>query len=118
MFKVTPNPPETDPTSAHAGLDAKKLDEAADRALNYYLAPKPQANTKQSPGQLFTVVDGLDSETLLANLSETLASANAMLNDLAFDLEGSNRHVAFGIQQMVELSELLANRALDIIDPR
>ncbi|CDF95006.1 MULTISPECIES: DUF6124 family protein [unclassified Pseudomonas] len=118
MFKVTPNPPKTDPTAPHTGLDAKKLDEAAERALNFYLAPEPQAKKKPSPGQLFTLVEDLDSETLLANLSETLASANAMLSDLAFNLEGSNRHIAFGVQQMVELSELLANRALDVVDPR
>jgi hypothetical protein len=118
MFKVTPNPPKTDPTSPHTGLDAKKLDEAAERAHNFYLAPEPQSKKKPSPGQLFTVVEDMDSETLLANLSETLASANAMLSDLAFNLEGSNRHIAFGVQQMVELSELLANRALDVVDPR
>ncbi len=62
--------------------------------------------------------DGIDTESLLANLSESLASANAMINALAFDLEGSRRHVALGIQQVIELSELLANRALDNIDPR
>jgi len=28
------------------------------------------------------------------------------------------RYIASGVQQMVELSELLANRALDIVDPR
>ena len=41
-----------------------------------------------------------------------------MVNDLALDLEGSRRHVALGGAQMIELSELLANRALDIVDPR
>ena len=40
------------------------------------------------PGQLFAVVNAVDTETLLANLSENLASANAMVSDLAFDLEG------------------------------
>ncbi len=55
---------------------------------------------------------------LLANLSETLASANAMVSDLAFGLEGSRRHVALGILQLIELSVLLANRALDNVDPR
>ncbi|WP_251032029.1 DUF6124 family protein, partial [Pseudomonas fluorescens] len=50
--------------------------------------------------------------------SETLASVNAMASDLAFELDGSRRHVVLGIQQMVELSELLANRALDIAVPR
>ena len=67
---------------------------------------------------MFTVAKSADTETLLANLSETLASASAMLGDLAFDLEGSRRHFALGVQQMIELGELLANRALDIVEPR
>ncbi len=63
-------------------------------------------------------MEGIDAESLLANLSETLASANAMASDLAFDLKGSRRHVALGLQQLIELGELLANRALDTVDPR
>jgi hypothetical protein len=39
-----------------------------------------------------------------------------MTNDLAFDLEGSRRHIALGIQQLIELSGLLANRVLDRIN--
>ncbi|MBT2337669.1 MULTISPECIES: DUF6124 family protein [Pseudomonas] len=108
MFKVTPNPPETDPNSS-------AFDKAADRALDFYLKP---AEPAADPGQLFTVVNGIDTECLLANLSETLASANAMVSDLAFDLDGSRRHVAMGIQQLIELSGLLVNRALDNVDPR
>jgi hypothetical protein len=54
---------------------------------------------------------------VLTSLSETLASANAMASDLAFELEGSRRHVALGIQQLIELGTLLANRALDDIEP-
>src|SRR3546814_2386852 len=101
MFKATPNPPETDPLSAHAWLDPQKLDEAAKRAIDHYLDPKPQAKKKKPSGQLFTVVDGVDTESLLANLSETLASANAMLGDLTFDLEGSRGHFALGVQQKI-----------------
>ena len=55
---------------------------------------------------------------MLANLSENLASANAMISDLAFDLDGSRRRVALGILQVIEVSELLANRALDIVEVR
>ncbi|BBP58583.1 DUF6124 family protein [Pseudomonas sp. St316] len=58
------------------------------------------------------------TESLLANLSETLASANAMPSDLAFDLEGSRRHIALGIQQLIELSGQMANRALDNVEAR
>ncbi len=56
---------------------------------------------------------GIDTECLLTNLSETLACANATISDLAFELEGSRRHIALGVQQLIELSELLANRVLD-----
>jgi hypothetical protein len=70
------------------------------------------------PTQLFTVINGIETEALLANLSETLASANAMVTDLAFDLDGSRRHIALGIQQLIELSGLLANRALDNVEAR
>jgi hypothetical protein len=118
MPKITPNPPETTPSSAHAEVSPQNLDKAPERALNTHPDPKPEAKQKPSPGQLFSVVQSADAECVLANLSETLASANATLSDLAFNLEGSNRHFAFGIQQMIELSELLANRALDIVEPR
>ncbi|KQW41730.1 MULTISPECIES: DUF6124 family protein [Pseudomonas] len=119
MFKATPNPPESAPTSSYSSLDPEKFHEATERALDYYLKPE-QANPKKDrpTAQLFTVVDDIDTESLLANLSENLASANAMISDLAFDLEGSHRHIAMGIQQVIEVSELLANRALDIADPR
>ncbi|SFH48898.1 DUF6124 family protein [Pseudomonas sp. NFACC45] len=113
MFKPTPNPPDTDPTS----VNSKKFDQAADRALDFYLKPK-STKSEPAPNQVFTVVNDIDTEALLANLSETLASANAMVSDLAFDLEGSRRHVALGIQQLIELGGLLANRALDNVDPR
>jgi hypothetical protein len=110
MFKVTPNPPDTDPNS-------KAFDKAADRILDHYLKPKP-GKPEADPGPLFTVANGIDTETLLANLSENLASANAMVSDLAFDLEGPRRHIALGIQQLIELSGLLANRALDNVEAR
>ena len=86
----------------------------------FKMTPNPPRSEKAKPlpGQLFTVVDEADLECLLANLSETLASINVMASDLAFELQGPRRHFALGIQQMVELSELLANRALDIAAPR
>jgi len=108
MIKPTPNPPNTDPNSP-------KLDQAAKRTIDAYLKPTEPA---ADPAQLFTVVDGIDTECLLVNLNETLNSASAMIDDLTFDLEGSRRHVMLGIQQLIELSSLLANRALDNVDPR
>ncbi|UVL86522.1 DUF6124 family protein [Pseudomonas sp. B21-028] len=64
------------------------------------------------------VNQNIDTESPLANFSEILASANVMVNDLAFDLEGSRRHFLLGIQQLIELGTLLANRALDNVETR
>ncbi|SEI83245.1 DUF6124 family protein [Pseudomonas sp. NFACC07-1] len=115
MVKITPNPPRAEDLSAYTTLDTKKLREAADRALNIHLSPTPTKPDTQD-GQVFTVVPGLNPESVLTSLSETLASADAMVSDLAFELEGSRRHVALGIQQLIELAKLLANRALDDIE--
>ena len=106
MFKPTPNPPDTDPSS-----------KAFDKAADHYLKPKP-SKPEADIGQLFTVAHGVDTETLLANLSENLVFTNAMLNDLAFDLKGSRRHIILGIHQLIELSGQLANRALDNVEAR
>ncbi|VVO06162.1 DUF6124 family protein [Pseudomonas fluorescens] len=119
MIKVTPNTPETESTSPYTSLDSKKLHQAAERALDFHLLPcESKPKTVPISPNIFTVVDGIDTERLLVNLSETLASANVMASDLAFELEGSRRHFALGIQQMIELGELLANRVLDKVDPR
>ncbi|SCW97583.1 MULTISPECIES: DUF6124 family protein [unclassified Pseudomonas] len=117
MPKNTPNPPD-DHISRSQSVNTKKLDDAATRALDYYLKPKADKETCDTPVTLFIIAPDIDAECLLANLSETLASANAMVSDLAFDLEGSRRHIALGVQQMIELGQLLANRALDVVEVR
>ncbi|WP_442089591.1 DUF6124 family protein [Pseudomonas sp. KB_12] len=73
----------------------------------------PRTATTQSFGS-----EGDESKKLNEAADRALASVNAMANELVFDLEGARRSFALGIQQMVELSELLANRALDIAAPR
>ncbi|MBC3365465.1 DUF6124 family protein [Pseudomonas sp. SWRI154] len=119
MAKITPNPPIADEhVSRVQAARNKKLDEAADRALDFYLKPTPKKETSDKPNTIFRIAPDVDSECLLANLSENLASANAMISDLAFDLEGSRRRIAMGILQVIEVSELLANRALDIVEVR
>jgi hypothetical protein len=118
MIKITPDPPETESASPYDSLDSGKLFDAAERVLDDQLSSSDKPKPDVQSGNIFAVVDGIDTERLLANLSETLASANAMASDLAFELEGSRRHFALGIQQMIELGELLANRALDNVDPR
>ncbi|MCD7037304.1 MULTISPECIES: DUF6124 family protein [Pseudomonas fluorescens group] len=69
--------------------------------------------TPNPPVRLFTVADGISTEDLLVNLSETLASANALSCDLAFDLEGSKREELLGVAQLIELALLLADRVHD-----
>ncbi|MBA1380397.1 DUF6124 family protein [Pseudomonas brassicacearum] len=119
MAKVTPNPPDAgDHVSRAQSARNKKIDDAATRALDYYLKPKPKGETSDKTDSIFRIDPDVNSECLLANLSENLASANAMISDLAFDLDGSRRHVALGILQVIEVSELLANRALDIVEVR
>ncbi len=39
MFKPTPNPPPVSPDTRAETPESKKLDEAAQRALDYYLNP-------------------------------------------------------------------------------
>src|SRR5260221_12867973 len=78
--------------------------------------PVDTPNPTQRPSPILTVTPNVDTETLLIHASETLASLNAMTTDLAFELEGSRRNVALGIQQMIVLGELLVNRALENLD--
>ena len=119
MFKVTPNPPDTDPASPHENLDSKKLHEAADRALDHYLNLAAHIKaTPRTPGTMFIVNPELDTETLLAHACESLASANVMTMDLADHVEGPSRNTLLGIAQVIMLGELAVNRALDNIDPQ
>ncbi|MGF6319622.1 DUF6124 family protein [Pseudomonas frederiksbergensis] len=136
MIKDSPNPPETDvetdvetdletnmeneSVSPYACLNSKKLHDAAIRALDHYLAPPSQKKVKagQRPSTIFVVAPNVDSETLLAHACETLASANVMASELAFDLTGPACNLALGIQQMISLAELSVNRVLDHLDPQ
>lgn len=81
------------------------------------VTPDPPETPDVRPVTIFTVVPGLTPETLLANACETLAGANVLVSDLAFDVEGSCRSVALAIQQMIELSQLLVNEALEQVAP-
>ncbi|KTC64131.1 hypothetical protein AO262_25770 [Pseudomonas fluorescens ABAC62] len=66
---------------------------------------------------LFTVNPHQDTETLLVNASETLSSLNAMTCNLSFDLDTSQRAIMLGLQQMVEVGQLLVDRALEQVSP-
>jgi hypothetical protein len=92
MFKVTPNPPESDP------------------------GPSIMA-TPRTPCSMFIVNPELSTEILLVHACESLASANVMANDLVDHLQGTSRNALLGIAQVIMLGELAVNRALDRLDP-
>lgn len=78
------------------------------------IKPTPNPPTSSS---IFTVNPHQNTETLLVNASETLASLNALTCALAFELNGAQRGVLLAIQQMTELGQLLVERALEQISP-
>jgi len=79
-----------------------------------------QAAARQATGQpadqLFTLVPNLDSETLLANASQDLASVQALTVHLAFEVDGSHRDVALGICRMLEGIQMMVDRTLDLYE--
>lgn len=78
------------------------------------IKPTPNPPTSSS---IFTVNPHQNTETLLVNASETLASLNALACGLAFELNGAQRGVLLAIQQMTELGQLLVERALEQLSP-
>ena len=117
MFKITPNPPETDDVSPYETPGSKKLNEAADRALDYHLKPPIPKDTKRKPSTIYHVGTKVDNETLLVNACETLASASVMLSEFAGLVDMPHRNMMLGIQSVVMLGELAVNRVLDNLDP-
>ncbi|MGF6110249.1 hypothetical protein HKK52_00310 [Pseudomonas sp. ADAK2] len=117
MFKVTPNPPDIDPIPYDASfdLDPKKMKEAADRALDFYL--NPRATKTQIPprksSNFYTIDAAVDDETLLVDASESLASAREMVNDLVDLTDGPRRYTMLVLQRVIMLSALAVNRVLD-----
>ena len=114
MFKVTPNPPQSGHKSRVQAQEEKKLDDAATRALDYYLNPKPDSPPEPDKNQLFIVSPHIDTETLLANASEDLLS----ISTIAADLADSRRCVALAISRMADGVQLLVERALDHLETK
>ena len=117
MFKVTPNPPETDPASPYESPDSKRFHQAAERALDHYLKPASQIMASvNEPERMYLANPKFGSESLLANASETLGSASEMLVNFAAMLDPQHRKTALGIAQVVMLGELAVNQALDNVE--
>lgn len=101
----------------NASVDPK-LHTAAQRAIHHYLPQSDKAAPVEHPTtNLFSVNPNTDTETLLANAAENLASANQMAATLAFDLEEPHRAIVLGIQQLIDLGSLLVDRAQEQVAP-
>jgi hypothetical protein len=120
MEKPVPDPPfnKLNPLAGFDSIEELLKDRAAaERVLDHYLNPKPpETSTDPRIDSLFSVTADADADTLLSSTSETLASIKAMAEDLAFEVEGTRRSVALGIHQLVELCQLLVDKALDQLE--
>jgi hypothetical protein len=117
MIKETPNPPETDDVSPYESVDSKKLNEAAERALDFHFPSIADIKAApRTPSSLFTVDPAATTETLVVYLVETLASVDVMVHHLVDHLDGGTRNALLGISNSIMLAEITANRVLDNID--
>ncbi|EZP25812.1 DUF6124 family protein [Pseudomonas sp. RIT288] len=118
MPETPPDPSITESVSPYESGTSRKLHEAAERALDHYLAPAHIMATPYTPSSMFLVNPQTDTESLLANACESLASATVMLGDFACTQEGPSRNTALGIAQVLMLGELAVNQALDNVVPK
>ncbi len=70
-----------------------------------------------TPSTLFQIAPDIDTETLLASACESLVSASILAGDLAVFVDGPQRSMLLGIQQIIMLADLAVNRALDNLVP-
>jgi hypothetical protein len=112
---VTPNPPDTDPDRAATDLEHLKMQEAADRAFNFYFTSDTfkEALATRKPNNIFLINPAVDDETLLVEACETLSLATDMVRHIADLMDGPLRKKLLMMLQVVTLSELVVNRVLD-----
>ncbi|MHC8393507.1 DUF6124 family protein [Pseudomonas sp. LB3P93] len=119
MFKPTPNPPEADDVSPYETADSKKLNDAAERALDFHFPSNADIKaTPRTHSTLFSVDPQATTETLAVYLVETLASVDVMVHQLVDHLEGESRYALMGISNSIMVAEIAANRMLDNVDPK
>ena len=117
MFKVTPNPPDIDPTSPYESIDSRKLHEAADRALDHYLLPPGSTPPPRRTRGMYAVTADTKNEELLTDASETLASAKTTAQHVAHLVPAPQRRALLGTAHLIMLGELAVNRVLDNLEP-
>ena len=114
MDKLIPDPPST-PEAEAEDLRVETLlkdREAIKRALDYYLDPPSQYTEKpRRPSTMYMIAPNMDTESLLAQACESLASASVMTSDFAANLIGPQRNTVLAIQQIIMLAEASDSQA-------
>jgi len=64
--------------------------------------------------QIFTVLPNRNTEALLAIASQDLASVQALMGHLAFEVDGAQRDIALAVHRMLEGIQLMVGRVLDL----
>jgi hypothetical protein len=67
---------------------------------------------------MFLIAPDISTEGLLAHACESLKSASIMATDFATFVDGPQRSMLLGIQQVIMLADLAVNQALDNLDPQ
>ncbi len=68
------------------------------------------------PAPMYLANPVYNTESLLANACESLGSTSEMLNTFAATLDPAHRKTSLGIAQILMLSELAVNQALDHVE--
>ncbi|WP_426214527.1 DUF6124 family protein [Pseudomonas sp. DWRC2-2] len=74
-------------------------------------------NSQNPAEHLFILRADLDTETLLANAAQDLASISDIAIHLAFEIDGAQRNIALGICRMLDGVQLLVNKVLHEKNP-
>ncbi|OPK11274.1 hypothetical protein BZ163_05385 [Pseudomonas sp. VI4.1] len=80
--------------------------------------PFSKSHVPHKPSTMFVIAPDIDTESLLAHACESLASASVMASDFATFVDGPQRSMVLGIQQVIMLADRAVNRALDNLDPQ
>ncbi|WP_370741096.1 MULTISPECIES: DUF6124 family protein [Pseudomonas] len=120
MSMPRPNSLNTIPRSPYGTLDSRKLQDAANRALDHYLKQENteprfanERPTEERSMKMFTVVPDANPEALTIETYETFSTVSILLLDLAESLDDKPRHLAMAIYRMSELGLMLVERSLD-----
>ena len=114
MSEDNSGPTKKDSISPEASQIPPMLDEVAKRAIDLYLDPKPQAKKEEALRSIVHCRKERRHRNPPGQPQRNPGLGQRHARRPGFRSGG----LALGVQQMIELGELLANRALDIVEPR